>query len=687
MSAITGVFHVNKSVSYEGNSMLESLKQFPFDSIDNYSKDKIFFGCLAQWIMPENINKKQCFYDYEKRLAITGDVILDNREDLFRHLKVPMAVRNEITDCELILLAYCKWQEDTPKYLIGDFAFMIWDERNNRLFGARDFSGSRTLYYYNDLNLFAFCTVMEPLLQLPYVSNRLNDHWIADYLAIPNIIDSPNGFTTVFKDIQSIPPSHFITVYKGKVTLSRYCTISVDEKIKYKSESEYIEAFQEIFNTAVNSRLRSHKEIGAQLSGGLDSGSVVSIGARSLKKIDKKLHTFSFVPISEYIDWTHKHRVPDEREYIKAIVNYTGNISDLYLDFKNQSPYSEIDNWLNIMEMPYKFFENSVWIKGIYDAAHKKNIGVLLVGSRGNTTISWGPALDYYSEIFKKMKWLKLYRELNLYSVNTGAKKSRILKVIFNKAYPSIYSKNKPYEFPKLISKELEKKTNVYERLNEEGINMDSSFKENIYDIRLKHFEQLNVWNVTGTCGTKLSLRHSMQSHDPTNDLRVIKFCLSLPIDKFFGDGLDRGLIRKATKGFLPDKVRLNQRTRGVQGVDSIQRMSPSWNLFLEELNQLCNDELSRQYLNIDVIKTAITKLNNEIRQEFALDPHFRILMRSIIVYRFLKTLKGGEKMKKEWKAPELEVLNINMTMNGPGIRDVDATYEDEDEIVQLHES
>ena len=49
----------------------------------------------------------------------------------------------------------------SPKYLIGDFAFMIWDEREQKLFGARDFSGSRTLYYYQDQNHLAFCTVME----------------------------------------------------------------------------------------------------------------------------------------------------------------------------------------------------------------------------------------------------------------------------------------------------------------------------------------------------------------------------------------------------------------------------------------------------------------------------------------------------------------------------------------------
>ena len=64
-----------------------------------------------------------------------------------------------MTDNQLILLAYIKWGEDTPKYLIGDFAFMIWDEGKQEFFGARDFSGSRTLYYYFSDQKFAFCTI------------------------------------------------------------------------------------------------------------------------------------------------------------------------------------------------------------------------------------------------------------------------------------------------------------------------------------------------------------------------------------------------------------------------------------------------------------------------------------------------------------------------------------------------
>ena len=63
-----------------------------------------------------------------------------------------------------------------------------------------------------------------------------------------------------------------------------------------------------------------------------------------------------------------------------------------------------MDDWLEIMEMPYKFFENSFWIKGIFEKAHEQEIGVLLNGGRGNLTISWGSALNYYAILLKKVE-------------------------------------------------------------------------------------------------------------------------------------------------------------------------------------------------------------------------------------------------------------------------------------------
>ena len=192
MSAITGIIHFNdEPVSIEhGTRLMSDLKKYPADDIQIWHKENVFLGCHAQWITPESIGEQLPFYDYEKQLAITADAIIDNRNELFDKLQVDYADRKNMTDSELILLSYQKWGEEAPKYLVGDFAFMIWDEKKQILFGARDFSGSRTLYFYRNENKFAFCTIIKPLFSLPYVEKKLNEQWIAEFLAIPSNFDS-----------------------------------------------------------------------------------------------------------------------------------------------------------------------------------------------------------------------------------------------------------------------------------------------------------------------------------------------------------------------------------------------------------------------------------------------------------------------------------------------------------------
>ena len=175
------------------------------------------------------------------------------------------------------------------------------------------------------------------------------------------------------------------------------------------------------FNLAVTEKLRTYGNVGAHLSGGLDSGSVVSFAAKELKKENKQLHTYSYIPEESFNDWTPKYYVADERPYIKETVQYVGNIKDQYLDFEGKSPLSEVDDFLELMEMPYKFFENSYWLNGINEQAHKEGIKILLNGARGNHSISWGSErlnIEYYASLLKRLKLFHLNQELNLYCQN-----------------------------------------------------------------------------------------------------------------------------------------------------------------------------------------------------------------------------------------------------------------------------
>ncbi|MEH6944562.1 asparagine synthase-related protein, partial [Bacillus sp. JJ722] len=477
MSAITGIYHLDeKPINLQhGQTLMTALQKYPSDDIQTWHSEKIFFGCHAQWITPESVGKQLPFHDYDRQCTITADAILDNRVELFEQLQVEPSQQKQIADSELILLSYYKWQEEAPKYLIGDFAFIIWDQKKQKIFGARDFSGSRTIYYYKNHEKFAFCTIIEPLLTLPFVNKKLNEQWLAEFLAIPGMNDTVDALSTVYKEIEQIPPSHTISIVGNKITVSRYYAIRDSEKLYLKSNFEYEEAFREVFKKATTSRLRTHRKVGANLSGGLDSGSVVSFASNALRNQNKELYTFSSIPTAEFDDWTPKRFMADERPLINSTIDYVGNIDAQFLNFEGRSPLTEIDEWLDLMEMPYKFFENSVWVKGIYERANQLGIGVLLNGARGNYSISWGPALEYYTFLLKKMKWIRLYHEVNSYSNIMGVGKSRVFKVLSEKAYPFLNKRTTSIDqdvAPLLINEEFARSTKVFSKLEEHGHNI-----------------------------------------------------------------------------------------------------------------------------------------------------------------------------------------------------------------------
>lgn len=643
MSAIAGIFHSNQEpVNKEHSSkMMKMLHEFPADDIRTWSNHSIFLGCHAQWITPESIGEILPYFDSEKKVGITADVILDNREELCNRLLVKKEDRNSIPDSQLILLSYLKWKDDCTKYLIGDYAFMIWDEKEQKLFGARDPSGYRTLYYYRDHSRFIFCTTIDPILSLPNIEKKLNEEWLAEFLAISGTTDTVDASTTPYQRVFQLPPFHSISVYKESVTTRKYGSFIPEKRLKLRSNEEYVEAFQDVFQKAVNSKLRTFRNVGAQLSGGLDSGSVVGYAVKQLRKKNKKLHTFSYIPPSDFIDYTPTYLIADESPLIKKTVQYVGGISDYYFDFEGKSSYSEIDEILDVMEMPYKFLENSFWLKGMFEKAREKDIGILLNGDRGNFTISWGSAINYYGLLLKRFKLFRLYTELEQYCKNVGGNRKELFSYLVKKQFPFVEKRRNQNEQAhsfQLINKGFAEHTGVYRKLSKYGISRNGWFETSgLFEQRMLLFDTIYPWNSGNTLNSKLSLKHSLWKRDPTNDIRVVQFCLSLPEEQYVKNGFDRALIRRATKSILPDEIRLNQTTRGVQAADWMHRIKPCWDSIIEEVNELKKDKRIMSYLNNDVCNVVSEFFEKkDSTQNYTLSD-FSLIMRCIILYRFVK--------------------------------------------------
>ena len=175
-----------------------------------------------------------------------------------------------------------------------------------------------------------------------------------------------------------------------------------------------------------------------------------------------------------------------------------------------------------------------------------------------------------------------------------------------------------------LINPDFAKRMNVFSKLNEHDVDITGLKMPNVFEMRKKQFEQLYYWSITGTYSAKLSLRHAIVDRDPTNDLRVIQFCQSVPEKQYVQNGQDRSLIRRSMKGYLPDKVRLNQKTRGIQGTDGIHRMIPSWDIFIKEIEEMCKSDVISSYVNMDIIHHSLNQLRENPLPKHVFDDEFR---------------------------------------------------------------
>lgn len=170
-----------------------------------------------------------------------------------------------------------------------------------------------------------------------------------------------------------------------------------------------------------------------------------------------------------------------------------------------------------------------------------------------------GSPINYYAILLKKFKWLRLIQELHQYSMKTGGARFRLLPNIIRTGFPIIdqkAAKEKTVELPTLISSELAERTGVFLKLKEYGI--DSSgwvASKNLYEQRRIVFDKICTWNSGSTFNAKLSLRYKLWKRDPTNDVRVVRYCFSVPEDQFVQNGLDRALIRRATKIYYQIKL------------------------------------------------------------------------------------------------------------------------------------
>ncbi len=189
------------------------------------------------------------------------------------------------TDTEVVLHAYAKWGPKCLDRFNGMFAFVIWDKIRQELFIARDRYGIKPLYYTFSGPYFLFGSEQKAILSHPAAERTLDLEALLEYFTFQNIFTDK----TLLKDIKLFPAGCWARLPLGGsghaspgLTLNRYWDYNFREPDEKADEREYIEELDRLFRQAVNRQLVSDVEIGAYLSGGMDSGSITALAAAQL---------------------------------------------------------------------------------------------------------------------------------------------------------------------------------------------------------------------------------------------------------------------------------------------------------------------------------------------------------------------------------------------------------------------
>lgn len=242
------------------------------------------------------------------RYKIALDGRIDNRRDMINALALQDPDVAVLTDADIIIHAYDRWGTACLEHLLGNFAFVLWDEAPRRLFAARDHQGFRSLVYARTAGGLAIGSEPRQLLALPGIRDEVDQEFLACFLsnAVPRLGATP------YKFVSEVPPAHYLLADESGIVVREYWRLRPPDEINLKRREDYVEMIDAAMQEAVGAALRRNRGAAVLLSGGLDSSYVASIAA----EIDPSVRA-----INAYSETYDKM---DERRYSRAVTDRLG---------------------------------------------------------------------------------------------------------------------------------------------------------------------------------------------------------------------------------------------------------------------------------------------------------------------------------------------------------------------------
>lgn len=255
------------------------------DGEGHWIEGPVGFGHRRLAIIDLSPGGHQPMISADHRYVITYNGEIYNFRELRAELQAVGYWFRSQSDTEVLLHALAHWGTDALARLNGMFALALWDRKERRLLLARDRYGVKPLYVATQGGRVLFASEQKAILAHPQFQRRLDKPALLEYFTFQNIFTD----RTLLEDIQLLPAGHFATLEPGKsgarLERCRYWDYRFREPDAPRRKEEYVEELNRLFKQAVNRQLISDVELGAYLSGGMDSGSITAVAAQSFPNL------------------------------------------------------------------------------------------------------------------------------------------------------------------------------------------------------------------------------------------------------------------------------------------------------------------------------------------------------------------------------------------------------------------
>jgi len=611
-------------------SMLDNLRHRGTDGENTWWDESIVLGHLMLQTTPESrFDKQPLSYEH---WVITADVRLDNRKELFNLLNIPSSAQNDITDSLLIVKSFEKWGKRCPEYLVGDFAFVIWDKVQRSLFCAKDHAGVRQLFYYETPQYFVFATEVRAIAKLELVPNEINEDTLKLHLL--RIFGEPENLSDTFiKGIKRLMPACWLFWHNQKTITTRYWERNPENKIKFADQEEYGIALRELIQQAIDDRMRTDHAVGVTLSGGLDSSSIACLSARRLAESGKKLYSASSV-----LPLNHAGIEEDERGYIEMVLAQEKNIVPQFVSAQSEGAFDGLNA---IFENTYEPVNSFFYMDRAINESFAPKTRIILSGLVGDSTVSnYGKMV--LAELFSNFR---IKTGVNLIRQKVALAQQSYLKIVLSEVIAPLLPttllihllnlKKNPNRKPFRLIDCAANAQFISEKLAIELYNQDAKRQMS------KHNHHFSIWD-TSTLWFKseeaLNAHYGKEYTFPFADKRIIEFLWALPPEYFFYKGVNRGILRRAMEGVLPEKI-LWRRDKNPYSPDFQTRMVKE----VVELSKILKAEFNSDisyYLNLENILDRLEKMRPARNWRDVDRSSISVVHRGIQLLLYLKWLK-----------------------------------------------